>query len=236
MNNKGFIATSLIYSFFLIFIILFLTIIADYLQDKVLLNTIEKGIKDNLNSTMTIKDFEVGDILVFDESASTENNFKPKYNTLMSDVWIVSKVDIDNSNIDNSNIVLYSYKASYDSGDILTFNEAKLLTFNHVYNDLSYGGYLNDTYINKMIYTSEIKEGLVVNHMSYLFDLNTFILNLDYLNKIISEAGCLDTYECNLCYGDDYGHRLRKVINIGTDKLIKGETSQDGSITLIGVE
>ena len=65
MNNKGFIATSLIYSFFLIFVTLFLGIIADYLQDKVLLNTIEKGIKEDLNSTMGIQDFEVGDVLSF---------------------------------------------------------------------------------------------------------------------------------------------------------------------------
>ena len=40
MKKNGFIATSLIYSFFLIFITLFLTIIADYLQDKVLLRFI----------------------------------------------------------------------------------------------------------------------------------------------------------------------------------------------------
>lgn len=66
MNNKGFIATSLIYSFFLIFVTLFLGIIADYLQDKVLLNTIEKGIKEDLNSTMSIQDFEMGDILYFE--------------------------------------------------------------------------------------------------------------------------------------------------------------------------
>ena len=65
MNNKGFIATSLIYSFFLIFVTLFLGIIADYLQDKVLLNTIEKGIKVDLNSSMGIQDFEVGDVLSF---------------------------------------------------------------------------------------------------------------------------------------------------------------------------
>lgn len=65
MNNKGFIATSLIYSFFLIFITLFLTIIADYLQNKVLLNTIEKGIKEDINNSMGIQDFEVGDIINF---------------------------------------------------------------------------------------------------------------------------------------------------------------------------
>lgn len=73
MNNKGFIATSLIYSFFLIFVTLFLGIIADYLQDKVLLNTIEKGIKEDLNSTMGIQDFEVGDVLMFNDGISLTN-------------------------------------------------------------------------------------------------------------------------------------------------------------------
>ena len=73
MNNKGFIATSLIYSFFLIFVTLFLGIIADYLQDKVLLNTIEKGIKEDLNSTMGIQDFEVGDELIFSDGISLTN-------------------------------------------------------------------------------------------------------------------------------------------------------------------
>ena len=70
MNNKGFIATSLIYSFFLIFITLFLTIIADYLQNKVLLNTIEKGIKEDINNSMGIQDFEVGDKLYFNVDVS----------------------------------------------------------------------------------------------------------------------------------------------------------------------
>lgn len=73
MNNKGFIATSLIYSFFLIFVTLFLGIIADYLQDKVLLNTIEKGIKEDLNSSMGIQDFEVGDELIFNDGISLTN-------------------------------------------------------------------------------------------------------------------------------------------------------------------
>ena len=65
MNKKGFIATSLIYSFFLIFITLFLTIIADYLQNKVLLNTIENGIKEEINKGMGCSNFSITDQLVF---------------------------------------------------------------------------------------------------------------------------------------------------------------------------
>lgn len=64
-RKNGFIATSLIYSFFLVFITLFLTIIADYLQNKVLLNTIENDIKQDLNNTITIRDFAIGDLITF---------------------------------------------------------------------------------------------------------------------------------------------------------------------------
>lgn len=64
-KKNGFIATSLIYSFFLVFITLFLTIIADYLQNKVLLNTIEGDIKQEINNTITIRDFNVGDMITF---------------------------------------------------------------------------------------------------------------------------------------------------------------------------
>lgn len=63
-KKNGFIATSLIYSFFLIFITLFLTIIADFLQNKVLLNTIENDIKEEINNSKYITDFIDGsDIL-----------------------------------------------------------------------------------------------------------------------------------------------------------------------------
>lgn len=59
-RKNGFIATSLIYSFFLVFITLFLTIIADYLQNKVLLNTIENDIKEDINNSKYITDFVDG--------------------------------------------------------------------------------------------------------------------------------------------------------------------------------
>lgn len=56
-NKKGFIATSLIYSFFLAFVTLFLTVVADYLQNKVLLNSIEEGIKTEVNDEIYVTDF-----------------------------------------------------------------------------------------------------------------------------------------------------------------------------------
>ena len=80
MNKKGFIATSLIYSFFLVFIALFLTIIADYLQDKVLLNTIEEGIKADLNKGIGCSDFKESDKLIF------RGNYYPGINISSIDI------------------------------------------------------------------------------------------------------------------------------------------------------
>lgn len=131
MNNKGFIATSLIYSFFLIFITLFLTIIADYLQNKVLLNTIEKGIKDDINSTIGIQDFEVGSFIGITVSCDNVNG---------AELYVISKVDYN-----NNEIILYSLDTTTDeSNDIRTDIDT---------------GYMNATYYNKILYSFKDNTG-----------------------------------------------------------------------------
>lgn len=49
-NNKGFIAISLIYSFFLIFLMSLLAIIADYVHNRILLNDVKTETKNYLNN------------------------------------------------------------------------------------------------------------------------------------------------------------------------------------------
>ncbi len=41
LNNKGFIAISLIYSFFLVFLITLLAVVSDYAHNRVLLNDVK---------------------------------------------------------------------------------------------------------------------------------------------------------------------------------------------------
>lgn len=107
-KKNGFIATSLIYSFFLIFITLFLTIIADYLQNKVLLNTIESDIKEEINATKSIGDFKIGDILVFEEGDYSSLNCTNN-----------NRTNFDCSNIDNT---------SYTITDIIVYDGEKIDT------------------------------------------------------------------------------------------------------------
>ena len=65
MNKKGFIATSVLYSFFIIFITLFITIILSHIKLKVYLNYIETGIKENVNKGMDCSRFKSGDEMIF---------------------------------------------------------------------------------------------------------------------------------------------------------------------------
>ena len=92
MKKNGFIATSLIYSFFLIFITLFLSVIADYLQQKVLLNTIETGIKQDINNSLGIQDFRIGDVITFDKNFPN-NNLKEKQCTINNITYRIKNED-----------------------------------------------------------------------------------------------------------------------------------------------
>ena len=96
-NKKGFIATSLIYSFFLIFITLFLAIIADYLQNKVLLNTIENGIKEEINKGMGCSNFSITDQLVF-QGNTFSNYINPNINKDGSVLYEITEITCDGDN------------------------------------------------------------------------------------------------------------------------------------------
>lgn len=60
MNKKGFIATSLIYSFFLVFCAMIASYVAINIHNKMLLNRVITQIKEDLNTQKYLKDIEVG--------------------------------------------------------------------------------------------------------------------------------------------------------------------------------
>lgn len=137
LNKNGFIATSLIYSFFLIFISLFIAVIADYLQNKVLLEATEKGIKDELNAFVDINTFKVGDIISFEGTAS---NACDELGENSLNMWIVAAIDLS-----SEKIVLYSYELSNSPDNPLSLS--------NVTNDIELVGNLNNSVMNKVLYT-----------------------------------------------------------------------------------
>lgn len=197
MKKNGFIATSLIYSFFLIFITLFLSVIADYLQNKVLLDTIEKGIKDDINTTMGIKDFEVGDMVGIVSSCD-------KINTSDESLYTIASVIVDDtskcSNDEDNCLILYGVKLGDDYTETVSYED--------IVKDIDFG-YQNNTYYNKIIYNFDTSSGD-----------NSYNLGDGY-NAYKNESSCsteTNNYSSNLnCIKKDSAtnsnYRERKILN-----------------------
>lgn len=203
MNNKGFIATSLIYSFFLIFVTLFLTIIADYLQNKVLLNTIEKGIKDDINSTMGIQDFEVGSFIGITVSCDNVNG---------AELYVISKVDYN-----NNKIILYSLDT--------TTNES-----NDILNDID-TGYMNATYYNKILYSFKDNTGNKSYKINDNHCIKSGVPSGDIgdPNSIYTTT---EGYVSSSCSGLNYRKKEELSIN-GRKKVCKVENDATGTIYIV---
>ena len=91
MKKNGFIATSILYTFFLVFLSLFVALIANYLHNRILLAKIDEKSREilyGINNTK-LSDLEVGDHI----------KFKSDDNLLNSDAtWIVVAVENVGSN------------------------------------------------------------------------------------------------------------------------------------------
>lgn len=153
-NKKGFIATSLIYSFFLVFVTLFLGIIASYLQDKIYLSTIEKSAKDGLNKSIGIKDIEVGSVLKFDKSFTNCSTGSVKD-------WVV--VDVNNK---DNKVILYSYDILNSTTNSIPSSGCTKLKAENLSNDINLSNQ-NPTTYNNTIYNFNTDGGI------YAYSLNT---------------------------------------------------------------
>lgn len=240
MNKNGFIATSLIYSFFLIFVTLFLAIIADYLQNKVLLNTIEKGIKDELNSTMSIEDFEVGDMISFDDDEDDKVSYMP---------WIIVKVDYN-----NKKLVLYSYELTDSKDELISFPNCSTdfpsspqtnffsdLSDSNLENDIEIG-YRNATYLNKILYNysnMDTKKKYNIGENNVISSECSLCIDSVGAKCNANEEGCNCTKNPfdiipNKCKtdGSSSNYRKRLELTIGNINFEKIETMGDGTILL----
>lgn len=140
MKKNGFIATSLIYSFFLIFITLFLTVIVDYIQNKVNLEYQESSVKAKLNSVLTAKDFEPGDYVLFDPDCNGVAE-------AVGEEYIVAAVYYKNALCGNATydcVILYSYDLIDSSSNAVTAEDINT----HI--DISNK---NATTVNEIVYT-----------------------------------------------------------------------------------
>lgn len=94
LNNKGFIAISLIYSFFLVFLITLLAVISDYAHNRVLLNDVKQETQEYLNGLAAFNPV----YLKYKQNETGENvNYEPLEEvTFGADIWQVIRDDGEN--------------------------------------------------------------------------------------------------------------------------------------------
>lgn len=63
MNNKGFIATSLVYAFFLVFVAVVATVLATYTHNRILISNVNGGVQEDLNQSIGSKYITIKNIL-----------------------------------------------------------------------------------------------------------------------------------------------------------------------------
>ena len=86
-KNDGFIATSLIYSFFLVFIAIILALINSYIANKTILNQFNEDIMDRLNNENYSIKLYVKNARVFDQNALDLTNIIQDSNFISMDNW-----------------------------------------------------------------------------------------------------------------------------------------------------
>lgn len=85
-NKNGFIATSILYTFFLIFLTLFIALIANYLHNRILLAKIDETSREKL--------FGINNTKVSDLTIGTHIKFESDDNLLNSDAtWILAAIE-----------------------------------------------------------------------------------------------------------------------------------------------
>jgi hypothetical protein len=132
MRENGFIATSILYSFFLLFVTLFIGLITAYLHNRILLSNINEEAWDTLvgiNNTK-LSDLEIGDYIKFDTSSDS--------NVLNSDArWIVAYITTNGSS-----------KTYYFMSDTSAQNEE--VTFKTSYDTISKVHSISPTIYNEL--------------------------------------------------------------------------------------
>ena len=97
MKKNGFIATSLLYAFFLVFISLFIVLLLNYLRNRVLVQKIDDNARDKLSeiNNLKISDMQVGDYVQFRNSKTITASANPLSE---KGIWQVARVDTNGTN------------------------------------------------------------------------------------------------------------------------------------------
>lgn len=174
-NQKGFIATSLIYSFFLLLTVLLLGYVTIYLHDKILLDKVTNDIKEDIytQGKVTLADkVEIGSYLTIPlkSSLTSTNNLR----------WIVIKKNIDNLKL-ITDYMLYA-TSSYKDLELLDNEYKQFIGLNN--KSINYLNKSDITYLESLV----IKDKVLNITPKYLYLDNGSIYSYNYNCETISNC------------------------------------------------
>ena len=165
MRKNGFIATSLLYAFFLVFISLFVALLLAYLHNRLLISKINDDARNSLTNINNIKlsDINVGSYVQWKNSNPTA-----KTNPMNeSGKWILSKVEEDDEN--KTLYLLSDLTTSYPSVRAILSTDNGLLTPHPmtiaVFNELNTQG----AYVNSLKYHDTHENGMEISIVDATF-------------------------------------------------------------------
>ncbi len=184
MKKNGFIATSLLYSFFLVFCALLLAFVANILHNRLLLNNLIFTTKSELAeiNTRRASKLEVGNYVQMSLFSSD------RYIVLKDKLWIVAsnKEDEDIITLVSTSAIYTTDKKTLEGLDIEAIDDIKNETTEQIKSEPSLYYNMYTTSKNNFSYVSNItKDDL--NSFSNNEDINPYIKNslLDIINKYI---------------------------------------------------
>lgn len=215
MNNKGFISTTIVYSFFLVFLLMLLYIVSDLVNDRILINALDDEMKneisdDNFGRYLTINANNLG--LVKHDSTLTNGSLDNSYRyvganpnnyicfgsveTLCPEENFYRIVGVFNGQIKIVKNTMYSYQVF----DTLASNY-------YVSSDMH--EYLNTTFLNSIL--SPWNE-LISSHVWYVGGIDNALISGNVYDIYTHELG--DEKNANvyvdakigLLYISDYGY------------------------------
>ena len=237
MKKNGFIATALIYSFFLVFCAVLLSYISISTHNKNLLRKANDNIRTDINSK-TLADIEVGSSIKLNLSSEVFNikevEWELFYNQGGTAEFVSSSILLANADIDYIN-----YYLSVLQNECI-INKARLLTKEDIYSKIKNN--INDVLVLKNILnTTDILGGKVElgNSISYIIlDGNTY-KKYSYLNSSNDGISLSEFINNNLTnnnittYNENEVKNLRVVISLPTTINIIGGNGSKGNPYLL---
>jgi len=197
-NNNGFISTSIIFAFFITFLMLLVIIITTYAQNRILMNQVKKDMKNNLVIKYNFNTDEISNIVkayTYNEDSTAENfclngNEETCVETTCyesTEANSCASGTIVDYRVNNTDKV--RFHVIHDDGSTLTMQSQK----NTVYNVAWYGTEQDYTNVNGPMTILPVLESKTsgwsnVNTINYTMGTTTF--------KTSAYTGCSSYNEC----------------------------------------